>query len=138
MSMSELAFEEINDWLVVRFTSPSLTEPMLLERLTQEIEGRLRTLPPKSKVLMSFKGVDFVSSQIIGVMLSAKDHVVKNGGSFALARLGTNIADILKITRLDKQFKIDIGGMLMDAIQRRLDARTQPQPEIQGRRTGAE
>jgi len=105
--MSELAYEDVNGWLIVRFTSPSLTEPMMLERVKQDLDQRLAELPKGAKVLISFKGVEFVSSQIIGLMLSSKELVAKQKkGSFALARLGDNIRDILRLTKLDSQFKI--------------------------------
>jgi len=105
--MSELAYEEVNDWLVVRFTSPSLTEPMMLERVKQDLDQRLAQLAKGTRVLISFKGVEFVSSQIIGLMLSSKDVVVRQKkGTFALSRLGPNIRDILRLTKLDSQFKI--------------------------------
>jgi anti-anti-sigma factor len=105
--MSEIAYEEINGWLIVRFTSPSLTEPMMLERVKQDLDQRLAELPKGAKVLISFKGVEFVSSQIIGLMLSSKDAVMRQRkGTFALARLGNNIRDVLRLTKLDSQFKI--------------------------------
>lgn len=104
--MSDLAFEEINGWLIVRFTTPSLTEPMMLERLRHDLETRLAELPKGARVLISFKGVEFVSSQIIGLMLACKEQVRQKKGKFALARLGANIRDILRLTRLDSQFTV--------------------------------
>ena len=104
--MTEIETEFVSDWLVIRFTSPSLIEPMILDRLSTELQSHLAPLPPKCKVLMSFKGVQFVSSQIIGIMLGSKDTVKKKGGQFVLARLGTNIMEVLKLTRLDSQFTI--------------------------------
>lgn len=104
--MADVEFEEINGWLIVRFTSPSLTEPMMLERLRRDMESRLAELPKGARVLISFKGVEFVSSQIIGLMLACKEQIRQKKGKFALARLGANIRDILKLTKLESQFTI--------------------------------
>lgn len=104
--MANLAYEEINGWMIVRFTTPSLTEPMMLERLKQDLEARLGEMPKGARVAISFKGVEFVSSQIIGLMLACKEQIRQKKGKFALARLGTNIRDILRLTKLDSQFTI--------------------------------
>jgi anti-anti-sigma factor len=105
--MTDLVFKQANDWLLVRFTNSSLTEPMMLERMRNALTNRLRELQKGSKVCISFKGVEYVSSQIIGLMLSAKDEVAnKMKGTFALARVGPNVMDVLRLTKLDRQFKI--------------------------------
>jgi anti-anti-sigma factor len=115
--MADLATEDVNGWLIVRFTTPSLTEPMMLERLKHDLDSRLSALPTGARVVVSFKGVEFVSSQIIGMMLAAKEQVRRKKGQFALARLGQNIMDILRLTKLDSQFKI--GQTETDIVGRR-------------------
>jgi len=117
LAMSDFAYEDVNGWLIVRFTQPSLTEPMMLERLKNDLEARLAALPTGAKVVISFKGVEFVSSQIIGMMLAAKEQLRKRKGTFAMARLGDNIRDILRLTKLESQFKI--GETETDIVGRR-------------------
>jgi anti-anti-sigma factor len=118
--MSDLSFEEVNRWLIIRFSSSNLTQPMQLERIREEIEQKIASLPDKCRVCMSFKRVEFVSSQIIGTMLAAKDQVKRKKGTFALARLGKNVQEILRLTRLDKQF--DIKETETDVVGKRPDS----------------
>ena len=122
--MSDLAYEEVNGWLVIRFTSPSLIEPMMLERLKADLERQLSQLPVGGKVLVSFKGVEFVSSQIIGMMLAAKEQVRQKKGTLALARLGQNIRDILRLTKLESQFTI--APTETDIVGKRVRAADEP------------
>src|SRR5437764_11154588 len=105
--MPELVFQTVKPWLIVRFQSASLTDPHLIEKATVELTDQLDPLPLRPMVLMNFRGVEFVSSQVIGLLLHARAKVTAKSGTLVLCRVCPKIREALHITGLDKQFTIE-------------------------------
>jgi anti-anti-sigma factor len=122
--MSMLRYEQIGHWLVVRFGAPRLTDPATISMLNASLEKKLDTLPLRAQVAIDFRNVEFVSSQIIGMMLSAKDRMGRKHGTLVLTRLGTHVMDVLRITKLDRQFTIRTS--LSETIGQKSAARNVP------------
>jgi anti-sigma B factor antagonist len=102
----QLKFVEAWPWLVVRFRMQSLTDPVELNELRSQLMKRVHALPERANLLLNFRGVEFVSSQIIGIMLEARDAVLKKHGEIALCRVAEPVLEILRITRLEKKFPV--------------------------------
>ena len=77
--MPELLFQTVKPWLIVRFQSASLTDAHLIEKATLELTDQLEPLPLRPMVLMNFRGVEFVSSQVIGLLLHARTKAYAEG-----------------------------------------------------------
>jgi anti-sigma B factor antagonist len=92
--------------MVVEFRQPSLMDQIVLDlsakRLYKMIDEEDRRL-----VILDFEKVQFLSSQAIGILLSMKKKLDALGGSkFVLCGIGPRLAELLKITRLDKVLTI--------------------------------
>jgi anti-anti-sigma factor len=124
--MPHVAFQEVDQWMAVHFTTDRLTDPSALSMINQKLEARLGELPDRCQVVLCFDQVDFVSSQIIGMMLGVKDIVVtRKKGTLVLCRLGRQVREVLRITHLEKQFTIKerLRDVVGDRPLQRLKAR---------------
>jgi anti-anti-sigma factor len=102
--MSHVKHETINHWLVIRFTDARLTDPLTVSDTAEQLTKLVEPLPERCRVAISFAGVEFVSSQVIGMMLGLKDQVRRKHGELVLCKPGKHVLDVMKITRLDRQF----------------------------------
>lgn len=104
--MTHMKFEIINHWLVARFTTPRLTDPMTVSDIEAELTKRIDSLPARCQVAVSFSGVEFVSSQVIGLLLGLRDQIARKHGTLVLCKLNKHVTDIMRVTRLDRQFTL--------------------------------
>lgn len=105
--MSVVDFETVNSWLIVRFRTGSLTDPLMIERADDEIRQQLAPLPLRAQVVLDFRQVEFASSQVIGLLLGVRDQLNKKHGTLVLAKVGEKIREALTITNLGKHFRIE-------------------------------
>jgi anti-sigma B factor antagonist len=90
---------------VISFDTPTLMNVNDVERL----RGDLLRLVDESKrthLVLDFTGVQFISSQLIGVLLSLHKKLTAAGGTLTLCGLGLQLVELIKITRLDRILSI--------------------------------
>jgi anti-anti-sigma factor len=104
--MSFATVSQVNQWTVIRFSTDRLTDPFTVNEITTQLERAAATLPLRCQVAVSFSGVEFVSSQVIGLLLGLRETVTRGHGTLVLCKLGKHVLDVLKITKLDRQFTI--------------------------------
>jgi len=92
-----------NDWHIARFRDGNVES---WGQDAKAITAFIGSLPPGSKVAISFRGVEFISSGVIGLVLAAKAKVAATAGKFALTSPNQKIMQALKIARLDKALTI--------------------------------
>lgn len=63
-------------------------------------------LPGNPKVVLDFKGVDFIDSACLGSLISISKKLKEKGGDIRIAALQEEVRSIFQITRLDKVFRI--------------------------------
>ncbi len=102
--MSHVKHEVVNHWLVLRFTSDRLTDPITVADAGEQLTKLVNTLPERGRVVVNFTGVEFVSSQVIGMMLGLRDQIARKHGTLVLCKPGKHVMDVMKITRLDRHF----------------------------------
>lgn len=98
--------QQINDYTVVEFRNASLMDPAELERIGQELY-RLVDAEDKRKIVLDMEKVQYLSSQAIGIVLTLykKLGALKNS-KLVLCGVGPRLAELLKITRLDRMLTI--------------------------------
>jgi anti-anti-sigma factor len=99
----QVKWTKTDDWHIARFRSKNLDDcaeegPLVLKYI--------QALPPGSKVALSFRGVEWISSRVISLILSAKAAVLKLGGKFAITTPNDRIIEALQITKLDRALMI--------------------------------
>ncbi len=126
--MANVKHEVVNHWLVIRFTSDRLTDPITVADAGEELTKLVDALPPRGRVAVSFAGVEFVSSQVIGMMLGLRDQVSRKHGTLVLCKPGKHVMDVMKITRLDRHFTF--SDSLSEVVgKRKVTARTSAEVE---------
>ena len=93
---------EYGKYTVVSFRTPTLMNPTEVERIRGDLI-RLVDQDRRIHLVLDFYRVQFFSSQVIGMLLTLhKKLAAVPGGSFALCGVGTQLLELLKISRLDK------------------------------------
>jgi anti-anti-sigma factor len=99
----QVKWTKTDDWHIARFRSKNLDEcaeesPLVL--------NYIESLPPGPRVALSFRGVEWISSRVISLILTAKAATQKKGGKFAIATPNEKVLEALKITKLDRTLTI--------------------------------
>lgn len=98
-----IRWTKTKDWNIARFAEANLDH---CDEDTEAILAFIADLPTRSKVAVSFRGVEWISSRVIGLLVASKKAMDGKKGSFAITSPGARIIEALKITRLDRTFTI--------------------------------
>ena len=106
--------ERLDDALVVHFHDSKITGELAISGLGDElyaIAGR----PDCQKLVLDFSNVDFLSSAMLGKLISINRKINEKGGILRLCGICPNIRLIFKYTHLDTIF--DIRDTQPDAVK---------------------
>ena len=96
---------EIRDTSVVlRPTMPSLMEAGQIEAF--EKIGKAQVQPGHTSLIIDFANVQYVSSRLVGALLSLRKASVAAGGTVTLVGMNVALLELVKLVRLDKMFAI--------------------------------
>lgn len=94
--------QPIGPVMIVEFRQPSLMDPIVLENTSKKLIA-LVDEEDRRKMILDFEKVQYLSSQAIGILLTMKKKIDALGnGKLVLCGIGPKLAELLKITRLDK------------------------------------
>ena len=103
---SLLTLRQRGEWFVVGFNSDRLTDPVQLEAIGNQLASHLRNLPLRGRTVLTFEGVDHVSSALIGLLTGTRAIVTDRLGQLVLCRVGPQLREMLRLTKLERQFEI--------------------------------
>jgi anti-anti-sigma factor len=101
MPRMPLHWTKTKEWNIARFQDANLDH---YDEDTDAILAFIADLPTRSKVAVSFRGVEWISSRVIGLLVASKKAIEGKKGSFAITSPSPKIIEVLKITRLDRTF----------------------------------
>lgn len=93
-------------------TKEHITVLKLAGSLDLGAEGKLKQIlldnipAPVKKVILDFKGVDFIDSACLGILVSVTRDLRAKGGDLCLCAVKSEVLSVLQITRLNKVFKV--------------------------------
>ncbi len=89
----------------ITFTQKSIIDEVVIHQIGKDIVAAIdgATQP---KVLISFSGVDHLSSAALGVLITCHNRVRVKNGQLYLSDISKTIFEIFKITKLNKMFQI--------------------------------
>ena len=94
--------DKLGEFTVVCFQTPTLMNANELERIAAALDT-LVAEDEVSKLLLDFTRVQYLSSQAIGIVLSLNKKLGQvEAGKLALCGVGPQLAQLLKLTRLDR------------------------------------
>lgn len=102
---SGLMVQKTGDVHVVEFLDSSILDQANIERIHAELRGLVEKAG-HPKFVISFENVSFISSAVLGVLLSLQKTIKKAGGELRLSHIGPKIGEVFRITNLDKVVKV--------------------------------
>jgi anti-sigma B factor antagonist len=101
-----LTEQRFGDVSVVELTTASLMEPNVLESIRERLVHLVDT-EDRRKMILDFSKVDYISSQMIGVLLAVNQRCEGvSGGKLVLCGVGERLEQLLKIMKLHKVLAI--------------------------------
>lgn len=89
-----------NDVVVARFTDERLTEDVAIANVGEELRSLVADENCR-KLLLSFAIVTYLSTTMLGKLISISRKLNERGGELKLCKLCPNIQEIFRLTKLD-------------------------------------
>jgi anti-sigma B factor antagonist len=100
-----LEVSEVGDVTVVRFVDRKILDEATIQELGQELFNLVEE-ENRSKLLLNFTSVEFLSSAALGKLITLDKKVKAHGGKLKLANIRPEIYEVFAITKLNKLFDI--------------------------------
>lgn len=100
-----LEVSEVGDVTVVRFVDRKILDEATIQELGHELFNLVEE-DNRSKILLNFTSVEFLSSAALGKLITLDKKVKAHGGKLKLANIRPEIYEVFAITKLNKLFDI--------------------------------
>ena len=100
-----LTVSDVGDVTVVRFVDRKILDELNIQELGQEL-FQLVEEDNKSRLLLNFQHVEFLSSAALGKLITLDKKVKAHGGKMKLSNIRPEIYEVFAITKLNKLFDI--------------------------------
>ncbi len=100
-----LDVSEVGDVTVVRFRDQKIIDDLNIQELGQEL-FRLVEGDGRTKLLLNFAAVDFLSSSALGKLITLDKKVKAADGALKLCHIRPEIYEVFAITKLNRLFEI--------------------------------
>src|SRR5215510_5116139 len=92
----------VEKWLVIEFRTASLMDAATIEEIGRQLY-HLVDAQDQRRIVMDFEKVQFISSQMIGVVMNMnKKLMALKNSKLILCGVTGKLLEVIKITRLDK------------------------------------
>lgn len=102
---SRIRVERQDDVAVIRFVDRNILDEGNIQQIGDEI-GAIIDSAPSPKLLLSFAGVEHLSSAALGTLITINNKVRTRSGQLRLADIDPQIHEVFVITKLNKLFQI--------------------------------
>lgn len=99
-----LALDEQGRVSVVRFKQNRLVDDMLIRDVGKELFSLIES--GRSHLLIDLKGVEYVSSGMLGKLITVLRRIEDSKGRLGICSIGADVQDVFRISKLDTYFKI--------------------------------
>jgi len=102
---SALIVQRRTDVHVIEFMETRILDQLVIDRIKNEILAMVKDagLP---KFIISFENVKYISSAVLGMLMTVNKHILADHGQLRLAAIDKSLMEVFKLTRLDKILKI--------------------------------
>ncbi|MBX9787628.1 MAG: STAS domain-containing protein [Pirellulales bacterium] len=100
-----LQVTEVGDVTVVRFVDRKILDEVTIQELGQELFNLIEE-ENRSKLLLNFSAVEFLSSHALGKLITLEKKVKAHKGKLKLSNIRPEIYEVFAITKLNKLFDI--------------------------------
>ena len=102
---SHLKVSTSNGVTVVEFVASKILDELSISEIRDELT-LLASQPETTKLLLSFRNVEHLSSAALGVLITLNKQVAERKAKLRLSDITPQIFEVFKITRLNKLFDI--------------------------------
>jgi anti-sigma B factor antagonist len=100
-----LFVEESDGATVVTFSDTDILDSLVVKEIQDELLNLVEELS-RRKLVLDFADVRMLSSSMLGVLIRVHHRIVAARGRLALCKIADPIAEVFRITNLDKVFQI--------------------------------
>jgi anti-sigma B factor antagonist len=100
-----LRVQKQNDVAVVNFATSRILDQSNVQQLGEELDALVNAYKLR-KIVLNFANVNYMSSAVMGKLVSLNKKVDGAGGELVLCNIEDSIYEIFKIMRFDKMFDI--------------------------------
>ena len=93
------------DWIIVRVTEPSLMDTRLIEQLGEAMRSLIDA--GHIRIVLDLSRVEYISSRMVGLIVDQHQAANSAKGQLVLCGLSDKIVELLKLTRLNKMFRVE-------------------------------
>ncbi|MFN5945521.1 MAG: STAS domain-containing protein [Phycisphaerae bacterium] len=102
---SRIRVKRVDNVTQVEFLDRNILDEANIQVIGQEIEQLIQS-EPAPRLLISFAGVEHLSSAALGTLIQVNNQVRNRNGQLRLANIDPQIYEVFVITRLNKLFSI--------------------------------
>lgn len=104
--MGSLRIREVEDVLVVNIADSKILDEAKIQKIGDELIAAAERAGVNKRLLLSFQGVSYMSSAMIGKLVLLNKRCKKDGIDLKLCDISSNVAEVFKIMKLNKVFDI--------------------------------
>ncbi|MEM1013200.1 MAG: STAS domain-containing protein [Planctomycetota bacterium] len=97
--------EPHGDWIVLRPLEPAMMDQSKIDTLSERVAALVKA--SRARIILDLAKVEYISSSMVGALLSARKSTKKKGGETVLCGLNPRLEQLLKLVKLDKMFRIE-------------------------------
>ncbi len=105
-TMSLLRSEEIEGTLVVYFNDAKILDEAIIQRIGTALVEAADAAGSEKRMVLNFRGVNFMSSAMIGKLVLLSKKCRKDNISLKLCEISGTVQEVFKIMKLNKVFEI--------------------------------
>ena len=104
-SYERITVEEKGGVMIVRFKESDILDQINIQEIGDEMNSVVESTPG-IKLVVDFKGVEYLSSTALGKLITLKRRVDAQKGELRLCNIKETILEVFTITKLDTIFSI--------------------------------
>ena len=104
--MSALKSKKVDDVLIVGFANGKLLDEAMIQQVGSELMTTASDAKEGEKILLTFSGVSFMSSAMLGRLVLFLKKCKQQGADLKVCSISPEIFEVFKLTKLNKMFDV--------------------------------
>ena len=100
-----LMVQRMVDVHIIEFMEARILDQLMIDRIKNEVLTLVEAAAVP-KFVMSFENVKYISSAVLGMLMTVNKHILAKQGELRLSAIDQSLMEVFKLTRLDKILKI--------------------------------
>ena len=104
--MAAVKSKEVDGVLIVGFSAGQLLDESVIQQTGKELLEKVAEAEASKKLLLTFHGVTFMSSAMLGRLVMLQKSCKQKGVDLKVCSISPEIFEVFKITKLNKMFDV--------------------------------